>query len=287
MTTVGRMATAILTAVASATLAPVAAGQSWRTLESSRQLRDSAEHRVRVEYGAGTLAVSATSDPVLYSMVLRYDESLASALHQYDAERHALTLGLGDLSVRLSRHVRDQTLGEMRLALSRAVPMDLDFDLGATKATLELGGLSLRNLHINSGAGEAYVAFNAPNSTSMRSLDVEVGAATLQMRGLANANMQSMRVKGGVGTVDLGFDGQWSQDVAVDVNLALGKLTMHVPPDVGVRVQTQRFVASFKHEGLSKRADAYFSENWDTARYRLRLHASTTIGGIEIDHAEP
>ena len=272
-------------ALAVASAAPTGA-QSWRTLESSRQLRDSSEHQVRVAYGAGRLDVSATSEPVLYSMLLRYDESLATALHRYDADRRTLTLGLGDMSVRLSHNVKDQARGEMRLALSRSVPMDLTFDLGATKATLELGGLTLHDLRIESGAGEAFVSFGSPNPSSMRALDIDVGAASLQMRELANANTALVRVKGGVGSVDLGFGGQWMQDMAVDADLALGKLTLHVPPEVGVRVELRRFLASFEHEGLTKRGDAFFSDNWDTARFRLRLHASTTIGGISIDRAE-
>ena len=283
MRVVGRFAAALaVVAIAAASVE----GQSWRTLESSRQLRDSGEHRVRVEYGAGRLDVSSTFEPVLYSMVLRYDETLGSAVHLYEPEQRTLTLGLGDLSVRFSRNVKDQTRGEMRLALSRAVPMDLAFDLGATKASLELGGLALRNLRIQSGAGEAFVAFGSPNPLPMRALEIEVGAASLQVRDLANANTSSVRVKGGVGSIDLGFAGQWSQDMAVDADVTFGKLTLHVPRDVGVQVRVQRFLASFDHEGLTKRGDSYYSENWETARYRLRLHASATIGGIELDRAD-
>jgi hypothetical protein len=179
----------------------------------------------------------------------------------------------------------EKSKGEMRLSLSRSVPLDLDLELGAAKATLDLGGLSLLGLHLDSGASETVLDFSTPNQTRMRSLDVEVGAASFEGRNLANANAATLRVHGGVGSVELDFGGQWSQDMTADVDLTLGKLTLHLPRDVGVRVDVEKFLASFDQQGLQKRGDAYYSENWDAAKYHLRLRASTTLGGIEIDRA--
>jgi hypothetical protein len=262
--------------------AQLAGAQTWRTLESSRQLRDSSEHHVRIEYGAGRVDIAATSAPVLYAMTLRYDETTASPVHRYDASARALTLGV-DIEARRLRSLRDQTRGEMRLSLSRAVPFDLDLELGATKATLDLGGLTLLNLRLDSGASETLLDFSTPNGGRMRALEVNVGAASFTARNLANANTRAIRVTSGVGSVALDFGGAWTQDVAVDVEVSLGKLTLHVPRDVGVRLEVQKFLASFDHEGLTKRGDAYFSENWDTARYRIRMRAETRFGGIELD----
>jgi uncharacterized protein DUF2154 len=260
--------------------------QSWRTVESARQLRDSAEHRVRVHYGAGRLDVGATDAPLLYSMTLRYDEATTTPIHRYDAGARALTLGVEGESSRFSRNMGDNAKGEMRLALSRAVPIELELELGATKAQLDLGGLSLLGLHLESGASETLLDFSTLNQTRMRALDINVGAASFEARNLGNANASAVHVQGGVGSVELDFAGQWSQDMTVDADLALGKLTLHVPRDVGVRLEVQKFLASFDQQGLQKRGDAYYSENWDSAKYHLRLRAKTTFGGIELDRAD-
>ena len=262
-----------------------ASSQSWRTVESARQLRDSAEHHVRVRYGAGRIDVAAATSPVLYSMTLRYDESTSTPLHSYDPASRVLTVGIEGQSDRFSRNMGEKSRGEMRLSLSRSVPMDLSLELGATKATLDLGGLNLTGLRLASGASETMVDFSSPNQGRMASLDVDVGAASFEARNLANANATSVRVHGGVGGVELDFGGQWLQDMAVDVDLALGKLTLHIPRDVGVRVEVEKFLASFDEQGLVKRADAYYSDNWDRAKYHLRLRAQTTFGGIELDRA--
>jgi hypothetical protein len=261
--------------------------QTWRTVESTRQLRDSVQHKVRVQYGAGRIDVGATNAPVLYSMTLRYDESTTTPVHRYDADAHALTLGIeGGDSPRFSRNMGDKSKGEMRLLLSRAVPIDLGLELGATKASLDLGGLNLLGLRLDSGASETVLDFSTPNLARMRSLEVDVGAASFEARNLGNSNASLVHVEGGVGSVDLDFGGQWSQDMAVDADLALGKLTLHVPRDVAIRVEVEKFLASFDPQGLVKRGDAYYSDNWDRAKYHLRLRAQTTFGGIELDRGD-
>ena len=260
--------------------------QSWRTLESTRQVRDSGEHHVRVHYGAGRVDITATNAPVLYTMSLRYDEATMTPVHSYDAAERVLTLGAEGETKHFSGGGNDQTKGELRVALSRSVPLDLELELGATKAAMDLGGLDLLGLRLDSGASETLLDFYAPNRGRMRSLYVDVGAASFEARNLGNSNAGSIRVQGGVGSVDLDFGGQWTQDMSVDVALALGKLTLHVPRDVGVRVEVQKFLASFDQQGLQKRGDAYVSDNWDRAKYHLRLRAQTTFGGIELERVD-
>jgi hypothetical protein len=58
----------------------------WRSLDVSRQLRDSAPQRIKVQYDAGRVDVRSTDAPLLYAMHLRYDELRAVPLHRYDAE---------------------------------------------------------------------------------------------------------------------------------------------------------------------------------------------------------
>jgi hypothetical protein len=261
--------------------------QTWQTVDISRQIRDSAEQRVSIEYGAGRLDIRPTSDRVLYSMQLRYDEENGRPVHRYDAEQRAVTLGISDLSLGIGRHIGNKNGGELRLAFSRAVPLDLRLDLGATQAKMDLGGLSLTNLQLESGASEATVDFSAPNPVRLRELRVNLGAAGFEATNLANANTPSVRVNGGVGGVDLDFGGRWAQDISLDASITLGKLTLHVPREVGVRVEVDKLFASFDHDALVKRGNAYYSANWDRATYHLRVKAQMVFGDIELDHAPP
>ena len=260
----------------------VLAAQQWRTLDASRQLRDTGAHEVRVRYGAGRLQLRPTSDPVLYSMSLRYDEDNGRPIHEYDTLRHRLTVGLTNQSFRLARHSRESMKSDLRLDLSPKVPVDLELDVGAAQADIDLGGLAVRDARIRIGASSSGLDFSAPNKAHLRSLDIDVGAASFLGRNLGNANASEMQIRSGVGSVTLDFSGEWTEDMSLDADVALGRLEIRVPSNVGVRVDLHRVLASFDRHGLVKRGNAYYSENWETARHKLRIRAATTFGAVEV-----
>ncbi|HET7458080.1 MAG TPA: LiaF domain-containing protein [Gemmatimonadaceae bacterium] len=273
-------------AVALAMIATPRAAQAqqgdMRSLDVSRQVHDSSALRVEVRYGAGRLGVRAASPPVLYRVQLRYFADRAAPLYAFYPETHTLRVGIERQS---SRMPNDDRQGDLHLDLTPSVPVDLSFELGAVEADLDLTGLRIGQLSVESGASEAAVRFGSPNLERMRELDLRVGAAGLRAVGLANANAPDVRVEAGVGDVDLDFSGAWTQDVALSVQVALGDVKMHVPPDVGVRVEVQRWLASVDLDGMTKRGDAYYSDNWDAAPRKLRVVARTTFGKLRLDRA--
>lgn len=258
--------------------------EAQRSLDVSRQLHDSAALRVEVRYGAGRLGVHAASTPVLYRMQLSYFPERSEPVYAYHPETHTLRVGVDRQSSRLPN---DDRQGQMRLDLSSAVPVDLSLELGAVEADLDLSGLRLDQLRVESGASEAQLRFDTPNVERMRALDLRVGAAGLRAVRLANANAAEVRVQAGVGDVDLDFGGSWSQDVTLSVQVALGEVRLRVPRDVGVRLSVQRVLASVDVGGLVKRDDAYYSENWDSAPHKLRITSRTTFGRLRLDHTSP
>jgi hypothetical protein len=258
-----------------------AQGQSWRTMDVSRQLHDTSEHRVRIQYAAGRFSLRPTTEPVLFTMQLKYDEERMRPIREYDSVTHRLTLGVeGDARW---KSIRGGEQSEMRLGLSTLVPLDLELRLGATEARVDVGGLWLNRLRVETGAADAVLDFSAPNRSKLRRLDVQLGAAGFVITNLGNANVEYITVEGGVGSVDLDFGGAIREDVTVDANVALGKFSLHLPSDVGVRIEVKKLIASFDHPGLYRRGNAYYSSNWDDAKVRMRVRAETVFGAIEID----
>jgi hypothetical protein len=259
-------------------------GPLWRTIEVSRQLRDTLPQRIRVQYDAGRLDVRGTTDPLLYSMRLRYDESRAAPLHRYDLEQRSVVLGVEPLarSARPSSGGDRREPGELLLTLPNRLPLDLDLELGGTQSTLELGGLTLRSVRIECGATDATLLFTRSNRVRMRDLEIDVGAADFSAFNLANSNAEHVRMRGGVGVVDLEFGGAWTHDMSVSAQLAVGKLRVRIPTEVGVRLTVSRVAAGFEHEGFVKRDDAWYSDNYERAAHKLHLDAETYFGKIEI-----
>jgi hypothetical protein len=217
-------------------------------------------------------------------MHLRYDEARAVPLHHYDAEQRSTVLGVESLGRGLrtsSGDDRDET-GELKLNVPAGVPLELDLELGGTQSVLELGGLALRSLRLECGATDATLLFSTPNRGRVRDLEIDVGAADFAAVNLGNANADQIRLRGGIGVVDLDFGGAWTQDMTVTTRLAVGKLMLRIPSEVGVRLEVQRVAAGFEHEGFTKRDDAWYSENYDRAPHKLRLRAETFFGKIEI-----
>ena len=258
----------------------------WRSLDVSRQLRDTAPLRIKVQYGAGRVDVRGTDAALLYDMHLRYDEQRAAPLHRYDPEQRAALLGLEPrtANARVASGGRTES-GELRLLLPRAVALDLDLEFGGAEATLDLGGLALQSVRLECGATDATLNFTAPNRAHMRELVVDVGAASFTALRLGNANADNIRVRGGMGAVDLDFSGSWQRDLSVVTRVGIGKTTLRVPDDVGVRLEIQRIAAGFDHEGMVKRGDAWYSRNWDTARRKLRIKAETVFGALELERS--
>lgn len=259
----------------------------WRSVDLSRQLRDTLPQRIEVRNAAGRVDVHGASDPLLYALHLRYDERRSVPLHRYDAEQRIATLGLESRSRVSSGSTRRDAVGELQLTLPRQIPLDLELDFGGTEASLELGGLALRSVRIECGAAEATLGFATPTRIPMRELDINVGAAGFRALHLANANADQLRLRGGVGTVSLDFSGVWTRDLTVSTRLAVGTLTLIVPNDVGVRLEVERVAAGFDHEGLVKRDDAWYTENWDRAPHKLRIRAETYFGKIDFQRGAP
>jgi hypothetical protein len=266
--------------------APLCAGAQtapiWRSVDISRQLRDTLPQRISLQYGAGRVDVRGSDDPLLYAMHLRYDEARSVPLHRYDADQRSALLGLESRGGMHGASGGGEA-GELRLTLPRSVPLDLDFSFGGTESTLDLGDMSLKSVRLKCGAADATLLFSRPNLAHMRDLEVNVGAANFSATHLGNANADQLRVQGGVGNVELDFSGTWTRDLSVTTQLVVGRLSLRIPPDVGVRLDVQRMLAGFDHTGLVKRDDgAWYSPNYEAAPHKLRIRAETFFGKIDI-----
>jgi len=273
----------LLGVIAVTVVAPAAAAQQWREMQVSRQLRDSTEHRVRVQYGAGTLTLGTAPAPMLYQMELRYDEESGRPIHYFDSAGRSLTVGLDKQSMRLVRGVRGNR-GELKLDLTRQAPLDLSLDLGAVKGDVDLTGFKLTNLRVSSGAAEIRVRADTLNMSAMQLLEIDVGAASVRLVGVANLNTRKIRASVGVGELTMDFSGEWTQDIEATIDLALGHLDLRVPADVGIRIEIERFLSGFDEDRFTRRGSAYYTRNYDRATHHLELKVNAALGNVDIEH---
>lgn len=278
MTAARRIVALLALAVATAWAVPVGA-QSWRTVTMSRQLGDEGDLDVSVRYASGEFRLRPTDTGVLYRMQLRYDEDVFTPLGEYRPGQ--LVLGVraeGNVRVRGNREA-----GELDLLLARGVPMNLRLELGAVRADLDLGGLALTDLRIETGASESRIDVSRPNPTSMERVQLEVGAADFTVRGLANLDARRVDVSCGFGDVTLDFTGEWRRDLTVDVDMGLGAVSLRFPEAVGIRLEKSGFLLSLDADDLVERDGVYYSDNWEGAARRVTVHVSGGLGSVSID----
>jgi len=128
------------------------------------------------------------------------------------------------------------------------------------------------------------VRFDSSAGQPIRRIEAEAGAAHLELVDLAAAAPASVKVHVGVGGADLDFGRIWRSDIDLDAEAALGSMTLHVPREIGIRVELDRALSSFEHEGLHRiGGNTWVSDNWDTADRRLRVRAETALGKLRID----
>ncbi|MBI4540714.1 MAG: hypothetical protein HY704_14530 [Gemmatimonadetes bacterium] len=256
-----------------------ASAQSWRTVTKVRHIAGEERLNVEVSYGAGEFRLQPAETGVLYRMRLRYDEDSFEPVAELSGTR--LRLGVRSLKSGI-RGLKGERGGELELAIARGLPLDLDVEMGATRSSLELGGLALSTLELSAGASETTVAFSDPNPVRARLAKFEVGAASFHARGLGNLNAERIRVQAGVGDVTLDFAGDWREDTNLDVEMGLGSLTLRFPRGLGVRIVKDTFLASLDSEGLIKQGDAFLSPDWEAADQRLTVHVKAALGSIDV-----
>jgi hypothetical protein len=276
-----RRSTAVLYALvavgALAWYAPVS-GQDWQTLSQSRKFGREDALKVDVEYGAGRLTIGPGTDASLYRADLRYDADVFKS-PRMSYSNGALHVGLNDGNVK----GRNLKAGRLDLQLGTRVPIDIDLKFGAAEAQLDLGGLLIRNAAIHTGASQTTLRVSRPNRIVCEALTLEVGAAKFEAIGLGNLNLEHLKVSGGVGEVTLDFSGAAKRDMTADIEMGLGSLVLRVPRGTGLKVTKDGLLASFDSEGMVKRGDSFYSENWKSAQRHLTVEIDAAFGSIRVE----
>jgi hypothetical protein len=240
--------------------------------------------RVKVEYGVGELHIAPADAPWLYNVHLAYDRPDKSQGIRYDTASRTLMIGGGSQGDNIHIGKRnDSDDSDLRVGLARGVPLDMQVEFGAGDAVMQLGGLSVRNLTVSTGASDATVRFDTPNPVTLDRFKLEVGAAGFKAIGLGNAHVKMVNVEAGAGDVDLDFSGQWSSDMTVDLTAALGAVHIHVPRGVVLEQTGGKVMIGSSEDRTGGISGAGGPQTPGGPLYHLRVHGTATLGSIDYD----
>jgi len=159
-----------------------------------------------------------------------------------------------------------QDVGDYRyewdLRLNDEVRTEMSVKLGAGKSELDLGSLSLASLKMETGAGE--VTLDLHGASTLGGLDLKVGAGKL--------------------TADL--TGARAVDLHATIEGGVGKTTLRLPRDVGVRVEIARGLGAIRADGWTQDGDAYVNGAYGTSETTLYVNMQAGIGEINLELGE-
>ncbi len=252
--------------------------QQMRTLTYSRQVTNEDRIAVRVLYGIGELKVRRGAAGQLYRARMRFDERFAIPAAEYEDGRLEVTMEIED-----ETDEGPSDIPSIDLALPPDVPVDLELNFIAGKAVVDLTGVRVDWMILNSGASDTELRISSPNSEQMDSAKINVGVADFEAHGLGNLNARHVFVKAGLGVVALGLEGDWPEHAQLSIEMGLGGMTIFVPESLGVRVRHEgSFLASIDADGFARRWDIYTSLNWERADRRLEVDLSAMLGSVEF-----
>jgi len=234
---------------------------------------------VAVVFGAGELEIEAGASDQLFSGRFRYNVEHWAPEVAY--EDNALTIEQGGTEEDWGIPTGN-VHNEWKLEFSPEIPLEMDVEIGAGDGELDLTGLRLTELNLDLGAGDFKVRFDEPNEASMGLLALDAGASKLEVIGIGHAGPERMKIQGGVGDITLDFSGAWPHSGDVQITAGVGSVTLYLPDDVGVRVETEGGLTNVQPSGLRRTGDAYVNDAFGEAATELRIHLTAGVGNIRL-----
>ncbi|MGD8243921.1 MAG: toast rack family protein [Anaerolineae bacterium] len=234
---------------------------------------------VDILLGAGRLEVEAGVSDELFSGSFRYN-----------VERWApeITLEGDNLTIEQGGDQDDWGIpsGNIRnrweLEFSPEVPLAMDIRAGAGEGELDLTDLEISSLDVDIGAGDLAVRFDKPNTVAMDQFTLDTGASRIEIVGVGNASPSTVRLQGGVGDVSLDLTGDWSRSAEITVRAGAGALTLRLPRDIGVEVETRGGLTNVEAYGLRQMGGTYTNDAFGETERELRIRVTTGVGNVRL-----
>jgi len=86
-----------------------------------------------------------------------------------------------------------------------------------------------------------------------------------------------------VGETTVELLGDWKKDLQANIKGGIGKATLRLPVNVGVRVESDKGIGSVSARGLRKEGNIYTNESYGKSKVTLNIHVQAGIGEIQLE----
>lgn len=170
------------------------------------------------------------------------------------------------------------------LFLTKALPLKISIEGGASENEFDFTGLQLTNLKIIQGASDTTIRFDSPNPLVMENFTFTTGASTAKIFGLGNANFKTMTMSGGAGDYTLDFSGSLSQEATVDIKAGISNITIIIPADMKAVINNQGTVTNINTQGTWLLTDNTYTTLKEG--FTLNINLDLSVGSVTLIHEE-
>lgn len=238
---------------------------------------------LEIAFGAGQLTINPGAETGLVEGTATYNVENLNPQVVANGRAIRLQQGEGRIEGIPSFNLTNDLVMEWDLLLASDTSMGLIINGGASETIVELGGLSLTSLSINQGAAESRFSFSEPNQVEMERLEVNAGAANLNLFSLANANVRDGIVfKGGAGNYTLDLGGDLQQDLFVSIDAGLGNINVVVPEGTSATLTLEGALTNVNATGSWNRSGNTYTNPGDGPK--ITIEVSIGAGNLDLSN---
>jgi len=119
----------------------------------------------------------------------------------------------------------------LELHLPAGTPIVLQGEFGIGESQLELGGLWIESVDLETGIGQHNIEFDEPLPVPMTRFEVNGSIGELRVRRLGNASPAQAHVDHSIGAIYVDLRGAWQNDSDVFVGSSIGECRINLPAE--------------------------------------------------------
>lgn len=117
-------------------------------------------------------------------------------------------------------------------------------------------------------------------------LTVNAGASQTNLK-LQGIQLKNLDIDAGVGDLRVDLSGKWNESFSVNLNAGVGKSTIILPPDVGVKITTSNGIGKANFVGFISKGDGvYVNDAYEHSDILITVQSEMGVGKITCRSGE-
>lgn len=238
---------------------------------------------LRIQAGACRLHISPAAPQAEEWIAGRYQDPSRSISVDATVEGNRASISVGRSPADIFGYFAG--VPELWLDIGAGRPFALTIAAGASENQIDLGGLPIRRLEVNHGAGSMEVTFSAPTTAPTTSMKFGVGAGKTVVTKLGNVNFEELSVEGGAASCLLDFSGAGLTSGWVKLSTAMASIEVRIPSALSTEVTSEHLLGHPQADaGFSRRGNTWLNRAASEGKpVQLRIRSALVMGQLRLE----